>query len=928
MTSRCFLTLIISFALIAMAQVNAASLNQINSNDVPVVIKDTGAFYYFEDKDQVLSAEQDIFQLVEQVNWMPLASDANIPRFTNYNTWFLIPISNPTDLPAEVVLELPVTRVLDTEFWVLSNNVVQHNIRIGSSHPYSERLINSRDFRVPLTLNANEDGYIVIRANEYAFAIIDKLQALPLKDYLYKTYYEEWFEWFIYGALVLLACYNIIIYLVSRRPIYLCYVVLVACIGINILSLRGYGEALIWGDLPWLSMRMDRATSTLSIAAAGFFACNFLQLKNFQPVMYKIILGVSFFLVGLTIVPFVNIDWMRPAHVTGMILIVPVYLLITVCAFRSPKSEVAGANIFGISNAMYVISMLTFSFYISSTGKYAGVANEIAQLITVTLISIALAFRLQDMRMKEKIAVAENEAKSAFLAKMSHEIRTPMNGILGMSELLKNTGLTETQANYNKIIEDSGSTLLHVINDILDYSKIEAGKMDIESIEFDLHSLAIDAIQLIKVGAKNKKIELNCHVRPDVPRVIIGDPSRIKQVLINLLSNALKFTERGSISLLIEKDAENSDQFAITIADTGIGIKEEEQENLFSSFKQADMSIARRYGGTGLGLSISKQLTEIMGGTITFESEAGKGSRFTIHLPLKHALAQPDNSAAIELLKGKRLLLINQPLSFGQAVQTYMNENGLSMDICESVDGCINSIKKAGEENRPYDLIVLSSLMSDRTETEIVDEIINATSNNIPFMVLTYFTTKPADHILNKLNIRSWLERPILPDDFILNSLDALNLKSLGKDKTNKDIILESQRMSPMQIIVAEDNITNQIVISKMLKQLGHQVTIANNGAEAIQLFQQLDCDLILMDCEMPEVDGYSATRTIREIEQTGEHLPIIALTAHALPDRLQECIDSGMDSYLIKPVKLKTLANKLFQYQPSSTYATSEKSA
>ena len=524
------------------------------------------------------------------------------------------------------------------------------------------------------------------------------------------------------------------------------------------------------------------------------------------------------------------------------------------------------------------------------------------------------------MQAKEK---AEEMArlKSSFLANMSHEIRTPMNGVIGMTEILKQTKLTEDQKEYVSIIESSAGSLLNVINDILDFSKIESNKIEIESISFHIRKVIEDVGDTLLLLVNKKRINLLIYIDPEIPDVVIGDPVRLRQVILNLANNAVKFTSEGEVVISAElvKQEETDDKKKATILfkvkDTGIGISEEAKEKLFEAFAQADATISRKYGGTGLGLTISLRLVELMGGDMKLESEVGKGSEFYFQLDFEVGEATTEEYFTdTEDLSRLRVLILDDNDSNRIIFKKYFSYWGIHCDEASNVNEAVTKVKQAIENHSNYNLILADFQMPDQTGFDFGDILLKENLKKNTRLILFSSISDMIDaKTIHKHGFDAYLYKPVKYHPFRKIVFETINkqveykLKDSGVIEEVKNKERESGS-SEMKILLAEDNLINQKVATVTLFKLGYKnVDVANNGTEAVQMHLKNHYDLILMDIQMPVMNGLDATEKIRESERANPNIKrvkIVALTANAMADDVKMYLQHGMDDVLTKPFK------------------------
>ena len=825
--------------------------------------------------------------------FLPVSRDD--PAFERYDRayWFRLEFVNRTAVPAHRLLELTHGRLGTLVARLQSEDTDRELLRTGAGMPIATRGASFPNAVIPLEVWPNSHATLLI----YAASRDNMVMSARLWSESGFSSYQLRHEMIVgagLGALLVLGIYNLVVFLITRAPNYAWLSALLVLIAFWQIIGHGYADLVLWPDAPWMTGRTLPAVMPLCLAALIQFSRGFLAVdpaSRFGRAMHIYLLAC---LGGAALL----LCWPLPALFMPLSMsLTPSLLLLLGYAASKVRSGDSNARRFVFATSPLIATMaVSAAARIIGSSYEAGAVQSLILLCSVfmgVMLAIALAqhiqvlssdrrnahhaaliakLRAKESELKADLAEQDNHAKTSFLATMSHEIRTPMNGILGMAELLRGTALDEQQSYYIATLKRSGEALMNILNDVLDYSKAEAGRMELEVVTVDLLELLDDVNVLYREHFRRKSLDFYTFIEAGTPLCFKSDPTRLKQIVGNLVNNAVKFTERGQVSILVRPHATRADCVEFLIQDTGIGIAPEHASQLFDRFRQADSSISRRYGGTGLGLAISKRLIELLGGRIDVRTEPGAGTTFTFCIS-----APPIERAAIPGIDpSARVFLVSDDAELARSIGLVMSRWVGSFVVLEDVDE-------------------LEAHMPTEHDRVILDETCVEPNPDIDATYVAW--------IGEGFDTGTALARPVL-----FAQLERL-LQSAADVSTART---EQRPLEDLAVLVAEDNRTNRLVVGKMLNNWGATVHFAENGQEAIEMFGSHgnDIDVVLMDCEMPEMDGYSATRHIRTLERSGRRVstPIIALTAHAMPEFRRRAEEAGMTDYVTKPIQKTTL--------------------
>jgi two-component system, sensor histidine kinase RetS len=838
--------------------------------------------------------------------WHTTVKDEKIRINTLANIWFKLTLNNPKNEDIELFFIGGDATMPWLQISVISKGKVVQQETGGGDFAFEDRPVDHRLFLVPITLKPNETITLIAGMDNHS--VVQKVWIEPQTSFWSDENLTTLTDGIYLGTILLIGLMSALLYITDRDRLYLHIYIIIIGNTLYHFCRNGYAQQYLWPTTPGISDDWALATLNLSVIGGILFSMNYLNLFE-QKQRWPAAISITYLIVTISVVPasllFAQDIALPLIKVSGNMATLYFALIWCHAAKRCFTNDMA-ARVYAVVWVFYLVPLL-----VPVMLTYNHAQNELSTLLISRngdmFLAIALwAALLLDVRkthIEKNAAVIESKAKSDFLATMSHELRTPLNGVIGMGELLHQTEQTPLQHHYSDVIVSSGNVLLTLINDILDLTKINDGKLVFEKKPFQLDKMLPECTSSFIPEMLKQRTHLNATITADTPFCLIGDEYRLRQILFNLLSNAMKFTESGDVRVIASArptDDRATINLIFEVIDTGIGIEKGALDHIFDPFSQADASTTRRFGGTGLGLAITKAIVEQLNGAITAQSTPGHGSSFTVKLPMQVNLgAEGERKQKLAKLRGKRILAIQDTEHVFDNIDLHIKNWGVTIDIVVGMEQARSQLRTTPTD---YDMMIAYFMNGSEQQLEALQSLGKP-------LVIFYHAPLDSDHI-------TWIAKTLfLSIPVSVGKLADTFLELLAADITRcspKKSLLLPPEISSKSVLVVEDNLTNQMVVKGMLKHLGMTPDIANNGQEAVEMATARVYDVILMDCEMPVMDGFKASRVIMNNSQQPKPY-IAALTAHALQDNADECKNAGIQCVLHKPITVNRL-KELFE--------------
>jgi len=851
---------------------------------------------------RINSPDEDLQDAVKHIDdpayWhSPAVGDTNLaPHTGQLPFWMQTRIHNRSNRTQYLWIDQPAAYVAYVSMLVLRGDKVLHQYEAGTRVPMSRWPNDSRTMLFPLTVEPGETLTVLIKNDLTTMMFVNDFILWERDTYATRPDVLTIFHWMYTGGLGLMIMYNLALFVFTRDRSYIYYAIFAATCWASFFTIYGYDRWLFWPEATVWNSQSFHLFHSMQFIAAIVFAQNFLGIRQKSPRGF-VILNVLAALVVLIYAAQMLGSPSQEAMFVGLrfLITLPILLTLWVIPLQLLLKGDHIARLYFIGASVYLLAWMLATLWVLGVLEVIPILRDavlVGQTIELVVLSVALANRINELKQRERAAHLAMEAKSTFLASMSHEIRTPMNGVVSMSDLLMTMNLPAAAKQCASIIHSSTLSLISVINEILDYSKLEAGKLSLHEELGDPVLAVRDAVVLFEAQAVEKRLALTAVIDHDVPQSMRLDITRLRQILMNLVSNAIKFTPRGSITVHVGRTER---QLVITVSDTGIGMTTDQTARLFRVYQQAGSDIAGRFGGTGLGLAICKELAELMNGDIEINSSPQRGSTFTLRIPMREAQLRPQQ------LNCQQVCLLSDDSHYASLLRQWCERQKIGFDVFD--DARVFRTWCAGHNRAPL-LALIDSTLAQPLLSAFVD-------------ILEIYPPAQAaflPSIRNAINTRPDNAGLIAKMQHLPRTVVSVHWWA---ELAAPPIVHKRPPLPRSRVLVAEDDATNRIIIDKLLRELGQDVTLTNDGEQALDMFFSRQFDLLLIDCEMPKLDGINATRRIRALQKGPVKTPIIALTAHSSQEIAAEYLEAGANIVLTKPINLERLQSALENAMP-----------